>query len=1146
MFCCKHIAPVLVLSLLLGYGTAQAQKTPAAQPAQPPALAGPVRPDTVTARKAAVQQQLEALGQSNVPKEDLEATRASLEQLLKVLTTLEDAFQKRATSAAQLEGLPQRLRELAEAQRSLETRPPQRFPQATEQLRDEYEAQVHTLQVELHELHKQTTAGDVRLVAIVKELEQLADARRQLDTDLLTVRSQATTTGEHKPIADVELLELELQLVHAEDEALEAEREWLTKRAPLQDALLSVAQVRHQSAQQDLDTIQQALSIAIQQERHRLSSTAATMEQQLEQTLDPTEALKLVVHLETVDIRQATAEYRQPLNLLGDDLLTQEQRNVQVRQDVERLTSLVEKYASGEGIAHRLLLAFERLRRERLRYNDASVKALETRVQALTAQMFPLDDQLYDFRQQAESRLNRLMADLQALPPQQRAAEGARVRQALDEQKAALREQQQVLAELLQDNTTLLALHREYKRLLDDSYLFVLTKMFWLRDAKTLQWDTLYDTVAVAISAVRRLQGFLHAAQAHVRATWARAVLLWLLVPLVCLVLPWVLYRVWRRLRQVQVAALTAHAGPDIPPGFGVVAAIVAQVAVWPGYLALVAWLLGQSLAQLSAQRELTHALVSGLHIGALLFGISLLGRILLQPEGWGQRCWACSPALCRLLRRTVVVTCLAALVFLVPRHILLTAPGEGETAVGSLLLARTLFLAFQSVVVLLVGVLGRRRSPLVEAMLAHSRQRDGLLWRIWPFVYLLLLTCLLGLIGLDMLGYRYAARFIWWRALGSLSVVLTLRVLLVMLLLRLLRGMVGYVFSIGGRLRQRYPDVEAAAERYFGVLSVVCKGLLVVLAATVILELWGLSVSWFLTAPLGWQILTRTLIIALSMGLTIVVTQISNALTDYLLQPRTTVQGGTREPSRKLKTLAPLIQTLIKVGAVFAAVLVVLEQLGVSTGPILTGVGIFGLAVGFASQSLIKDVINGLFILFEDSLSVGDVVTLRGTGGQVEKVTLRAITIRDLYGSVHVIPNSSIDMITNMSREYSRYVLDVGVAYREDVDEVMRILRDIDEAMRRDPEYGKDILEPIEVLGLERFAESAVVIRALLKTRSTKQGRIGHEFNRRLKKVFDERGIEMPFQHRVVYWRTSKDGTAWPALGSVGGQQVPAREDVL
>jgi small-conductance mechanosensitive channel len=868
------------------------------------------------------------------------------------------------------------------------------------------------------------------------------------------------------------------------------------------------------------------------------------MEHQLEQTFDPAEAVQLTVHLETVDIRKATAEYRHQLTLLGDDLLTQEQRNTQVKQDVERLTSLVEKYASGEGIAQRLLLAFERLRRERLRYSDAPVKALEARIQGLTAQMFAMDDRLYDFYQQAETRMVGLRAALQSLPAQPHAAEVAKVRQALDEQKAALREQQQVLAELIQDHTRLLVLQREYKHLLDDSYLYVLTKMFWLRDAKTLRWDMLYDTAAVAIQTAQRLRAFVQVAQVHIRATWVGAVSLWLLAPLVCLVLPWMLYRVWRRLRHVQGCALAAYAEQNVPPRLGSAMVVVMQAAVWPGYLALVAWLLGQGLTQLPEQRELARALVGGLQIGALVLGLSLLGHTLLRADGWGQRCWGLSPALCRLLRRLVVVTCLAALVFLVPRYILLTAPGEGETAVGSLTLARTLFLAFQGVIVLLVGILGRRGSPVVDTMLVRSHQRDGLLWRIWPFVHLLLLAGMLGLMGLDMLGYRYAARFIWLRALGSLSVVLTLRMLLFMLVLRLLRGLVGYVFSMGGRLQRRYPDIEAAAERYLGVLSVICQGLLVFLAGTIILELWGLSISWFLTTPLGWQILTRTLVVALSVGLTIGVIQVSNALTDYLLQPRTTTQGGMREPSRKLKTLAPLIQTVIKVGAVFAAVLVVLEQLGVSTGPILTGVGIFGLAIGFASQSLIKDVINGLFILFEDSLSVGDAVTLRGIGGQVEKVTLRAITIRDLYGSVHVIPNSSIDMITNMSREYSRYVLDIGVAYGEDVEEVMGILHDIDEAMRHDPTYGKDMLQPIEALGLERFAESAMIIRALLKTRPGQQGRIGREFNRRLKKVLDERGIEMPFPHRTLSWATPKDGVAASMPRSGGGQQLAARDE--
>jgi small conductance mechanosensitive channel len=274
------------------------------------------------------------------------------------------------------------------------------------------------------------------------------------------------------------------------------------------------------------------------------------------------------------------------------------------------------------------------------------------------------------------------------------------------------------------------------------------------------------------------------------------------------------------------------------------------------------------------------------------------------------------------------------------------------------------------------------------------------------------------------------------------------------------------------------------------------------------------------------------------------VIVQMSNALTDYLLQPRTTLQGIVRQPSRKLKTLAPLIQTLIKVGAIFAAGLVLLEQLGISTGPILTGVGIFGLAVGFASQSLIKDVINGLFILFEDSLSVGDVVTLRGIAGQVEKVTLRAVTIRDVAGTVHVIPNGTLDMIANTTKDYSRYVLDVGIAYRENVDEAIALLRDIDEAMRHDPVYSRDMLEPIEVLGLDRFEESAIIIRARLKTRPSQQWRIGREFNRRLKMLFDERGIELPFPHRTVLLEMPKQDAQSLLQTTIGSEPTTRQEN--
>jgi len=276
--------------------------------------------------------------------------------------------------------------------------------------------------------------------------------------------------------------------------------------------------------------------------------------------------------------------------------------------------------------------------------------------------------------------------------------------------------------------------------------------------------------------------------------------------------------------------------------------------------------------------------------------------------------------------------------------------------------------------------------------------------------------------------------------------------------------------------------------------------------AVVVLLEVWGLPVQWVLMSPALWQMIKRGSIIALTVGVTLVVIRASSLITNSLLSPPTGGKG--HEIGRKLKTLAPLVQTSIRVGVVFAATLVVLEQLGIATGPVLAGAGIFGLAIGFASQSLIKDFINGLFILFEDSLSVGDVVKVRGTEGQVEKFTLRAVTLRDLTGNVHVIPNSVIDTVTNMTKDYSRYVLDVGVASRENIEAVIALLGEIDEGMRHDADYGRDLLEPLEILGVERFDDSVVMIRARLKTRPIQQWRIGREFHRRIKQVFDERGV--------------------------------------
>jgi len=204
----------------------------------------------------------------------------------------------------------------------------------------------------------------------------------------------------------------------------------------------------------------------------------------------------------------------------------------------------------------------------------------------------------------------------------------------------------------------------------------------------------------------------------------------------------------------------------------------------------------------------------------------------------------------------------------------------------------------------------------------------------------------------------------------------------------------------------------------------------------------------------------------------------------------------------------------------------------------LLAGAGVFGLAIGFGSQTLVKDVITGVFILAEDQFAVGDVIRVNDQTGLVEEITIRTIRLRDVSGNVHMIPFSSVGMVENKTKDFSRYVFDVGIAYREDVDEVIDVLRDLGAELQEDDYYGPLINQPIEVLGLDKFADSAVIIRARLTTKPIKQWEVGREFNRRMKHKFDELGIEIPFPHQTVYFGEEKGGGAPPAYVETGRPQ--------
>jgi small conductance mechanosensitive channel len=297
----------------------------------------------------------------------------------------------------------------------------------------------------------------------------------------------------------------------------------------------------------------------------------------------------------------------------------------------------------------------------------------------------------------------------------------------------------------------------------------------------------------------------------------------------------------------------------------------------------------------------------------------------------------------------------------------------------------------------------------------------------------------------------------------------------------------------------------------------------IVVLAALVLpaLEMGGVSVPvqvnraslalWLFGSGL------RILIVALLTYLLVRV--IATVTTQLETQIRNEGGADVIERFKRARTLSRLIRNALTVLVTAVAALMILRELNVDIMPVLTGAGIVGLAVGFGAQTLVKDLISGFFLILENHIRVGDVAKINGTGGLVESINLRTVVLRDLEGVVHVFPNGSIDTLSNLTKDFAYYVVDVGVAYKEDTDAVVAVLREVGSELAEDPVHRGSVLDPLEVLGVDAFGDSQVTIKIRIKTLPLKQWDVGRELRRRIKKAFDARGIEIPFPHVSVYF---------------------------
>ncbi|MTJ81161.1 MAG: mechanosensitive ion channel [Telmatospirillum sp.] len=392
---------------------------------------------------------------------------------------------------------------------------------------------------------------------------------------------------------------------------------------------------------------------------------------------------------------------------------------------------------------------------------------------------------------------------------------------------------------------------------------------------------------------------------------------------------------------------------------------------------------------------------------------------------------------------------------------------------------------------------------------------------------------------------YIVASFFIWaLQVKGGFDFIVRASVLTLIILVgaNLLVGFLGRLveraFSIAEDLKVQFPQLETRANRYLTIMHNMVRAVVVVITLLALAQAWGANTLAWLTSDLGRQLISSVLSIVAVLVTALILWELVNASIErYLAQ--TDADGNTVERGARARTLLPLLRNVVMVVLIVVVTLIVLSELGVNIAPLLAGAGVVGVAIGFGSQKLVQDVITGAFILFENTIAVGEVVKIGDHTGTVEGMTIRTIRLRDGNGNIHTLPFSNVATVVNLSRDFGFYVFDIGVAYRENIDQVISVITDLGEEIRADDAFGPFIIDPVEVFGLDKFTDSAVIVQGRIKTLPGRQAAIGREFNRRVKNRFDELGISMPYPSRTLYFGEDHDGRASPIHVRVSSEET-------
>ncbi|MFH1998415.1 MAG: mechanosensitive ion channel domain-containing protein, partial [Planctomycetota bacterium] len=453
----------------------------------------------------------------------------------------------------------------------------------------------------------------------------------------------------------------------------------------------------------------------------------------------------------------------------------------------------------------------------------------------------------------------------------------------------------------------------------------------------------------------------------------------------------------------------------------------------------------------------------------------------------------------------------------------LLIMPG---TAFDKPILVKTFSVIYKMGIVLMLATLLAQWKQNIEKLLSLKfREEDAPVMTRWKRtfnflmgkLYLIIILYLGIIVILSIMGYSNIFSYLLGSTLKSVFILLIALGLWV-----LWDYLFKKLFQVGRSIKQKFPELEEKVNRYTNLLKKGVYALILLFSGMTIMDVWGLGIYEYLNSNV--PIVRAAVRIPVIVIMAFLLVQITYYFIGKMEKQTTRQMLASRKSSigeieKRVSTLGKLFRKAAFITAVVVTIMMVLPEFGFDIKPILAGAGILGLAVGFGAQTLVKDIISGLFLTFENRIRAGDVAVINGTGGLVEQVNLRTTVLRSQDGTVHVFPNGSISTLSNMTHGFSFYVFNVGVAYKEDTDKVAAVLKQVGDEIMQDEDYKPFILEPIEILGVDQFADSAVVIKARIKTMPIKQWFVGREMNRRIKKRFDEEGIEIPFPHQTFYF---------------------------